>query len=211
MFDRESRYTTKYYYTLEECLKAIDAWNNDVYTLALPTADEFINVAVKALSITDDQKLGQSIVNKPEVNKLWSGYVVPRWRSYGVVVADKALSNVELTSAFGDWLSRHFLSIAQATGDKYIKLINLYAEKEAALMDAIKQTSISKFNDTPQDSGDYSTDPYVSNLTKATSEVDGATVMSRLAEVRDEWDNVYREWVREFHNIFIPLGGEYDR
>lgn len=68
--------------------------------------------------------------------------------------------------------------------------------------------SENQFNDLPDQSGDYSTINYATNLTKTKIKTssDAGTVLERLEEVRRRYNDYYEKWAREFDKLFIsPL------
>lgn len=79
-------------------------------------------------------------------------------------------------------------------------------EKNIALLDAnadelLKGSStMIKFNDTPQDGGDFATDQHV---TTATSSQTDAPIIERLEETRRILRNEYAAWLREFERMMV--------
>lgn len=140
--------------------------------------------------------------------KLWT-YIYYTYRDHICVYADKEINpvgNVEATRDF--W--KNFYTVWNRSHIYYEKLIELQAANEAKFLDQIASSTESenRFNDTPDQSGDYSTADYTSNITKAkiTSKTDGDTVLGRLEEVRRRFTDFYRAWANEFKDLFIsPL------
>lgn len=207
------RVITTYYYTLEEAIKAVNAWNDykDNYNLAVAGDGVFNKVIINTFDITDDSVLADSVLVDPIVNTLWTSYLVPKWRDWAIIVSPgEELSQSYLKAAFANWLNR-FTSICQNGYPKYKKLINLYEQEEANLMKSINSSSTSKYNDTPQaaDSG-FEGDNYVSNIATTSTSTDGTTPMARLAEIRTEWTNLYEEWANQFEGLFIRSATIYE-
>lgn len=108
------------------------------------------------------------------------------------------------------------------TYSKYSKLLDLYKAQEDNLLKGVgssytDETSgdtsgSSRFNDTPQDSGDFSDDSHTSSLTQNSSEAsstieheaedDRYTLMERLEKVQNAYLNVIEAWAREFKGFF---------
>lgn len=87
-----------------------------------------------------------------------------------------------------------------STAPKYAKLIKLYKDEENNLLKAIE--SKVKFNNTPQTTTTgLDGDEYTSTYT--VSSTDANTLMARLNEIRDSYDNLYRDWADEFSTKFI--------
>lgn len=96
-----------------------------------------------------------------------------------------------------------------ATFPKYSRLIKFYEAKEAELMNRLESAteSLNKFNDTPQEEGDYSTDAHTTTATKATTKTatDYETPMKRLKEIRDNLEDLYNAWAEDYANLFVRL------
>ena len=139
---------------------------------------------------------------------LWE-YIYYTYRDHICVYSDKEINpvgNIEATREF--W--KNFYLIWNRSHVYYEKLIELQEGNEAKIMDQIASSTESenRFNDTPDQSGDYSTADYTTNITKAkvTSKTDGDTVLGRLEEVRRRFTDFYRAWANEFKDLFIsPL------
>lgn len=114
-----------------------------------------------------------------------------------------------------DWYEIYFNFFAKfsdrtlATFPKYVRLIKLYEAKEAELMNRLESEteSLSKFNDTPQEEGDYSTDAHTTTATKATTKTatDYETPMKRLKEIRDNLEDLYNAWAEDYANLFVRI------
>lgn len=81
-------------------------------------------------------------------------------------------------------------------------IANLEAEK-SHLLDKISSQSQSRFNDTPQDGGDFSDDNHTTNITTTTVTNDVATPIARLAEIEAGLKNYYSSWSKEFEQFII--------
>lgn len=71
------------------------------------------------------------------------------------------------------------------------------------LLSQIKASSTTKFNDTPQDGGDFSDNNHTSTVTSVESGVDGGTLISRLNEVENNLKRLYKDWANEFRQFII--------
>lgn len=65
-------------------------------------------------------------------------------------------------------------------------------------------TGSTRFNDTPQDSGDFSDDAHTTNITQssATTEADSGSIMERLDALYRNWRSILVDWTQEFTGIF---------
>ena len=104
-----------------------------------------------------------------------------------------------------------FMQLMIATFHKYVPIIKLYEDKQSSLLDRVESVSegVSRFNDTPQDGGDFSDDAHTTNISKSESSTssDFETPMKRLREIRDEFENLYNAWASDF-DILFSKGGE---
>lgn len=102
------------------------------------------------------------------------------------------------------------VNIIVSTYPRYSVLLKAYTDKIANMMDKIESTALgaTRFNDTPQDGGDFASDPYTTNITETTgtSETDGGSPMQRLKELQDGYQNVLTVWSNEFDKIFMEGG-----
>lgn len=99
--------------------------------------------------------------------------------------------------------------ILKGTFGKYAPLIRIYKEQEASLMASIKSQGVSRYNDTPQDGGEWADDQHTSNISTSETTTEGGTTAVRLAEIRAMWENLYSDWAAEFKGLFIWVGEVY--
>lgn len=93
------------------------------------------------------------------------------------------------------------LGALDATYDRYAPVLKYYKDKETALYSQIQSTAIAsaRFNDTPQDEGDYSAENFTSSITQtsSTTMTDGDSPIRRIYDIRRYWRNVLKEWCDE--------------
>ena len=113
-----------------------------------------------------------------------------------------------LINAYMVWFN-HFAEILSATAKKYLILISALQTKENALLDRLQSTTngFSKFNDTPQGSGDFSGDTHATNVTNSTTttSTDYDTPIKRLREIRDNLEVYYNAWASDFDKLFVRI------
>lgn len=81
-------------------------------------------------------------------------------------------------------------------------IANLDAQK-SRLLDTIKSTSETKFNDTPQEPGFFTEDNFTSNITATSTATDAGTPIARLKEIEDNLRSLYGKWANEFSRFII--------
>ena len=82
-------------------------------------------------------------------------------------------------------------------------LIQNFENNKQKLLDDVKSSSVARFNDTPQNSGDFSDDQHTSNITTTTSSSNVGTMMQRLNEIGDNIKQLYIDWSNEFRKFII--------
>ena len=82
-------------------------------------------------------------------------------------------------------------------------LIQNLNNNKQKLLDDVKSSSIARFNDTPQNSGDFSDDQHTSNITTTTNSSNVGTMMQRLNEIEDNIKQLYIDWSDEFRKFII--------
>ena len=82
-------------------------------------------------------------------------------------------------------------------------LIQNFENNKQKLLDDVKSSSVARFNDTPQNSGDFSDDNHTSNITTTTSSSNVGTMMQRLNEIEDNIKQLYIDWSNEFRKFII--------
>lgn len=188
---------TRFYYTLADIAAAAG-----IYTEIKPTSALTDNTGIEYFCADIlDLVIG---TESTEGKKLWQEYIWPNLLNTSIFYNDgKELDDETLLEAVENKIAQVYFWFKASYGN-YSKLIALYTSEESNLMDTIKSTSLSKYNDTPQDGGDYSeTDNHVSNATKVESETQGDTVINRLDEIRKKIRNFYNDWYKEFEKLFM--------
>lgn len=99
------------------------------------------------------------------------------------------------------------LNLLYMTSPRYLKLLSIYAAADTTLLDPVEITSsgTTRFNDTPQDSGDFATDSHTTNITEdsRTTSNDLDTKMGRIREIESNYNNILLNWSNEFESLFL--------
>ena len=99
------------------------------------------------------------------------------------------------------------LSVIKCTYPRYSTVLQAYAAQQSALLSKVKveSESLSRFNDAPQNSGDYAGDTYASNYqyVKGEQEIDHGTPIERLHQIEISYNNVIKDWLNEFAPMFL--------
>lgn len=93
------------------------------------------------------------------------------------------------------------------TYDRYSNMLDLYLANKGKLMNPIKSSSeyVNRYNDTPQNSGDFDDDSHTTNINHSKSETstDGSSMISRLNEIEKGISDLMKDWTNEFNPLFI--------
>lgn len=99
------------------------------------------------------------------------------------------------------------ISIIEMTSPRYLKLLEVYDATKNQLLDPVEVVSggLIRFNDTPQDEGDFANDSHTTNITEdsRTTSNDLDTKMGRVKEIESSYNNVLLNWSNEFESIFL--------
>lgn len=102
------------------------------------------------------------------------------------------------------------LMILEMTSPRYLKLLEVYDSAKNELLSPveIKTEGLTRFNDTPQNEGDFANDEHTTNLTEdsrsTTNDLD--TKMGRIKEIESSYNNLILNWSNEFESLFIEEG-----
>ena len=114
-----------------------------------------------------------------------------------------------------------FLNVLNATYPRFKKIIKNYKDYEDHLMDQLERSytdlagnsgsSTNRFNDTPQNGGDYSDDNHTTNINQIDSSASSNLrhnekytneyIIERLNKIRDELQNLFTIWENEVAKI----------
>lgn len=109
---------------------------------------------------------------------------------------------------------KKLVNVLEMTIPKYIPL---FIENKKATGDPIGKISSSttgttRFNDTPQNDGNFNDDSHATNVSESSSEslVDTGSLVSRLDEMFKNFRSILLEWSNEFNRIFIKEAQLYE-
>lgn len=188
--------TKKYtYFTLEEIIADKDGMTAPFNCIPLfdlvDKYDEYIGINNLQALLTDNY-----------VEEMWQQLYVWFRREYAIKVEEDA----NVLDAEAEFFSLLCNKIADGY-DYYTTILDIYKNNKNKLMDKVKSiaTGSTRFNDTPQNSGTFDTDPYTSNITQneGTTESDLKTTMERIKEIQESYRDFLGQWAKSFRNLFI--------
>ena len=190
------------YYTMEDIRKEIGL--NEIYKgpmSMLASSTGFIEFMNKCLSYNGYSTI-VGTTEAAEAYTCFANYIWPRFYQEAVIYVDSD-EDEDFVKKFARTKVGQILAFWQSSMDKYVMLIqNLEANKNK-LLDDVKSSSTSRFNDTPQNSGDFSDDAHTSTITKTENSSNVGTMMARLNEIEDNIKQLYIDWSNEFRKFII--------
>ena len=193
-------------YTLDECYNLLvgnDISSENVYFDYISLEDFILdNLAIETLVYAEFQyptlieKLWQRIFAKYH-----DEFLIESPYYYGL---DDELPTLQKE------IAKRFLAIFQImleTEEYYGKVIEIYDSEKNNLMNKLNSSTngISRFNDTPQDEGDFANDEHTTSLTQteASSSNDVAYTMNKIKDIQDSYKRIWEDWLKEFQRLFI--------
>lgn len=106
---------------------------------------------------------------------------------------------------------REFIGVFNLTAPRYIPLLTQFNAKSSDPIGKIESISngTTRFNDTPQDGGDFADDEHTTNITatSASTSSDSGSIMERLDSLYRNWRSILKDWTNEFKGLFY-VGGK---
>lgn len=150
-----------------------------------------------------DTSIRQSLLSDTYINELWHRFNQKYWDK-SVFILDNPIPDGEsLPKESGRDFMAQVWQVIYNTKDRYEQLLQYYDSKKGLLMDKITSGTITKFNDTPQNEGEYIRKEYNTNITTTDSSTDVGTAMQRLSEIEKLYSDVYEQWVKEIGSYVI--------
>ena len=157
-----------------------------VYTLSEFFTDDLINNIVDAL---------MGIV----YNRHAYDYIIYKEIDFG---GNEELEPEQITKAF-----QKLINVLNNTLPKYVPILQqneIYSTNPVAPAES-ESSGETRFNDTPQNIGEYGDEDHTTNISnsKSASAVDTGSVMERLSELFKNFKSIILEWSNEFNQCFI--------
>ena len=189
------------YYTLDDIRKEVGgsyASGEGPYSMNNKYFSTFINDCLEKVNfslLTDFAETDESTICLRE-------YIWPRFYQEAIIYVDSDESK-DFLEKFAKTKAGQIMSWWISSTEKYSLLIQNLTANKSKLLDDVKSSSTSRFNDTPQNSGDFSDDNHTSNITKTESSSNVGTMMQRLNEIEDNIKQLYIDWSDEFRKFII--------
>ncbi len=188
------------YYTLDDIRKSIGTNLNKSgpYAIGDVYFSSFLNSCLNKAGLTEAPYVDETL----ETLTCFKNYIWPRFYQEAIIYTDSDESE-DFVEKFARTKVGQIFAFWQSSSEKYKLLIKNLNNNKAKLLDDVKSSSISRFNDTPQNSGDFSDDQHASTVTKTENSSNVGTMMQRLNEIEDNIKQLYIDWSDEFRKFII--------
>ena len=139
---------------------------------------------------------------KTELDILFCKYIYPLYYDEGIGYIDGDYTSNDEWNICKEFIIK-FIYLCNKTYDRYKPILDYYTNNKNNLLNKIENVSERQFDDTPQTSGGVYDDTYSSTYEKTKTQTDLTTLMSRLDEINEKFENIYRRWANEFKGVFI--------
>ena len=189
------------YYTLDDIRKELGGsyvGKEGPYSMSLKAFSTFLNDCLEKVNFT----LFSAFAETDESQMCFREYIWPRFYQEAIIYVDSDETE-DFLEKFCRTKVGQIFSWLKASSEKYVLLIQNLTANKAKLLDDVKSSSTSRFNDTPQNSGDFSDDAHTSTVTKTENSSNVGTMMQRLNEIEDNIKQLYIDWSNEFRKFII--------
>ena len=189
------------YYTLDDIRKEVGgsyASGEGPYSMNTITLSLFLNDCLSKVNFT----AAPYFTETDESATCFQIYIWPRFYQEAIIYIDSD-EDEDFVQKFCRTKVGQIHAWLRASSDKYSLLIKNLENNKQKLLDDVKSSSTSRFNDTPQNSGDFSDDPHTSTVTKTENSSNVSTMMARLNEIEDNIKQLYLDWSNEFRKFII--------
>lgn len=191
-------YYERTYYTLDDIREELEITGEGPYTIGSRSLSSFLNSCLSKVNFTAAPYFTET---QDSVN-CFQLYIWPRFYQEAIIYVDSDDSE-SFVEKFCRTKVGQIYAWWQSSTEKYSLLIRNLIANKSKLLDDVKSASISRFNDTPQNSGDFSDDQHTSTVTKTENSSNVATMMARLNEIEDNIKQLYMDWSDEFRKFII--------
>lgn len=197
-----------YYFTLQEIIEF-------AYIQEKHLIDKFSFYNIPSLDIIKSNLIPANNANgllDPMINELWQGIIARYYDDYAIMISEDDSTIPTLTWEYVSPFFNKLINTITRTKDYYLTLLNIYNNQKNNLLNQVKSisTNTTRFNDTPQNGGEFEDDRHTSEFTKVNNSIesDVNTMMYRINEIQKLYRNVMKDWVDEFEKLFIERGDE---
>lgn len=197
-------YNERRYFTLDDVRHDIALFPNSegpfVAEFNALSMDEFMKDVVKNCGW---QQPSTSWISSTYLNYCWQNYIWPKFYDKPICYTDdESIADDDSEKVFSNFIGP-IIAWMSSSDQKFSLLIANQEANKNNLLGQIKASTVSRFNDTPQNGGDFSDDNHTTTITTGESLTDGGTLLSRLNEIEDNLKRLYEDWSNEFRKFII--------
>ena len=190
------------YYTLDDVRKEVGLYPDTKGPYSVISFGISLSAFINECLLYTKYSRYTGFTETTESNKCFKEYIWPRFYNEAIIYTDT--DEIEdFVEKFCETKAGQILAWWQSSSEKYSLLIQNLEANKSKLLDDVKSASISRFNDTPQNSGDFSDDNHTSTVTKTENSSNVGTMMARLNEIEDNIKQLYIDWSNEFRKFII--------
>ena len=190
------------YYTLDDIRKSLELYKNYNGPFSMLSASSgFISFMNKCLLYSNYSEI-EGTIEDAQGYECFANYIWPRFYQEAIIYTDSD-EDEDFVKKFARTKAGQIMSWWKSSMEKYTMLIQNLENNKSKLLDDVKSSSTSRFNDTPQNSGDFSDDQHTSTVTKTENSSNVGTMMARLNEIEDNIKQLYIDWSNEFRKFII--------
>lgn len=142
------------------------------------------------------------------INICWEHYIWPKFYDKPICFTDdEDVADDDSEKVFANFVGP-IISWMHASDHKFSLLIENQEANRDKLLGQIKSSSVNRFNDTPQNQGEFEDDSHNTNVTKTENATDGTTLLARLNEIENNLKRLYEDWSDEFRKFIIWSAAE---
>ena len=177
-----------------------DSLDGEWFTKMLADAGLSVNLVGLGTDYTDG-------VKKALINSLLSNIYNRHNEDYFFQVTLPCQDNYNLTQEDFKVAINPLLNVLELTAPRFMVLLKQnesYSNNPTAKIGS-STMGRTRFNDTPQDEGEYNDEEHATNVSRTITEteVDVGSIMSRLDELFKNYISVILEWSNEFNQLFL--------
>lgn len=163
---------------------------------------EFIsNVIKKCVWTAPSRDWNNSFSNYIDI--CWKEHIWPKFYDKAICYTDDdEIADNESYKVFANFVGP-IIAWMTSSDTKFSLIIANQEANKTKLLDQIKSSSVNRYNDTPQNQGQFEDNSHNTNVTKTESATDGATLLARLNEIEDNLKRLYEDWSKEFRKFII--------
>lgn len=168
---------------------------------AQPNCYAFIDEALQAAGYTTT-----GLTPSVYLTNCWRDYIWPKFYDKAICFTDEPYKETDgkqpIYEAFANACGP-IISWLISSDEKYSLLIKNQEDNRNKLLGQIKSSSTQRFNDTPQNQGEFADDAHNTTVTSNEALTDGGTLLSRLNEIEDNLKRLYEDWSNEFRKFIF--------